>query len=151
MRLKASASEGSPSSDGANSRTGGFSPGIPIFASGSLCGSTTFAIASVYRIGHPERSPFFSPARFVRGHLGVVRGELKPYALVNEKAHQARDSKSRFASSSASNARTRETVGNPLHENLPACHHPPDTRTAFEPARVFLGIPVHRASSLDLL
>src|SRR5262245_16358050 len=40
MRLKASTSDGSPSSDGLKSYTGGFSPGIGTFWSGKLPGST---------------------------------------------------------------------------------------------------------------
>ena len=57
IRLKASTSEGSLSSTGANSRTGGFSPGIQISGSGSLRGSTTFAITPVYRIRIPRNLP----------------------------------------------------------------------------------------------
>jgi hypothetical protein len=45
MALKASTSEGSLSSDGAKSRTGGLSPGMSTFWSGRFRGSTTFAIA----------------------------------------------------------------------------------------------------------
>ena len=55
--LKASTSEGSLASNGANSLTGGFSLGIQISRSGSLCGSTTFAITPVYRIRIPRNLP----------------------------------------------------------------------------------------------
>src|ERR1019366_9463669 len=47
--MKALTSEGSPSSDGAKSRTGGLSPGINTFESGRVRGLTTFAMTPVYR------------------------------------------------------------------------------------------------------
>src|SRR5690348_4205131 len=47
--MKASTSEGSPSSAGTKSCTGGLSPGIKTFGSGRLFGLTTFAMPSVYR------------------------------------------------------------------------------------------------------
>ena len=47
--LNASTSEGSLSSDGPKSRTGGWSPEMNTFWSGRFRGSTTFAIVPVYR------------------------------------------------------------------------------------------------------
>ena len=49
ISMKASTSEGSPSSDGAKSRTGDFSPGMNTAGSGRLPGLTTFAMTMMYR------------------------------------------------------------------------------------------------------
>ena len=48
--MKASTSDGSPSSAGSKLHTGGLSPGMDIFEAGKLLGLTTFAINPVYRI-----------------------------------------------------------------------------------------------------
>src|ERR1039457_3183341 len=51
--MKASTSEGSPSSDGAKSRTGGLRPGMNTLGSGRVLGLTTFAMTPVYRNREP--------------------------------------------------------------------------------------------------
>src|SRR5579864_5211645 len=55
------------------------------------------------------------------GCLAVIAWELKPKALVNalvdHEPHQARASSNSLASSSASTARARETVGNPSRKS----------------------------------
>jgi len=86
MSLKASTSDGSLSSDGPKSHTGGLSPGIEASGSGRLPGSTALAMNLLYRTPR-GLGPFTC-------HLAVLRPKPKIWEIKrrsNSLQHDARN------------------------------------------------------------